>query len=330
MADGFRFAATFPEDGTVLDRVVLEVHATERVAIFGPNGAGKSSLLRCIAGTVPGAERNGDVAYLPQTPYMFRGTGRDNLLLGAHAEDQAMAIAERLAIVDILDTPAHDLSGGEAQRVAIARTLAGSEPVVALDEPLAPIDGADRQSVSRVIRDETEGRALICVSHSIDNAAVLAESLVVLDDGHIVQSGSIAHVLATPYDEKVARLVGVANVIQGEVAERADELASVTVGTGRISVLSPAPIGSKLVLKVPAETIAVFSSPPAGASIRSAISGVVVDLIPRGGLVEVVIEGEVAMVALVTPGALHALDIDRGSHVWFGVKAAAVEVIRVE
>ena len=329
MVDSFTFTKlTWPQDGSVLDGLSLEIGRTERLAVFGPNGAGKSTLLRALSGTLPGWNRRIDVAYLPQAPYMFRGTARANLVLGRTEPDPAVELAERLGVGNLLDESAQSLSGGEAQRLAIARVLAGSEPLVLMDEPLAPIDGVDRSDIAAVIRAATEDRALVCVSHSIDNAAAIAENLLVIDGGQVLQRGPVADVLATPVDEVVARLVGIANVVEGTVTAVDGPLARVSVGSMTVTVPLGARVGASVVLRVPAETISVFSERPHGASPRTVVEGRVRALIPRGSVVEVVMDGAPGLVALVTTGALDALGITEGSTVWFGLKATAVDVVR--
>lgn len=329
MDDRFAFEdLRFPGDGSVISDISIDVGRTERIAVFGPNGAGKSSLLRAIAGTIPGAVRRSAVAYLPQTPYMFRGSARANLVLGRSDPRRAEELAAVLGVSDLLDAPARSLSGGEAQRLSIARVLGGDEALVAMDEPLAPIDGVDRSSVASVIREATDDRALVCVSHSIDTAAAIAETLIVLESGQIVQRGPVAEVLATPVDETVAKLVGIANVLVGTVTSADGGVANVSIGSITVAAALDAPVGSTAVLRIPAETIAVFTEEPHGVSLRTVVEGTVERLIPRGSAIEVVMGGETELVATVTSGALDALGIAVGSKVWFGLKATAVDVVR--
>ena len=317
----------YPADGSVLDSVTVAVGSGDRVAVFGPNGAGKSTLLRLMAGTAPGSTRDAKVAYLPQAPHLFRGTARSNLELGDGDSNRARGLAEELGVGHLLDEDVSRLSGGERQRVALARVLSGSHPLVALDEPLAPIDLVDRSMVVSVIRTATSGRALVCVTHSIEVAAAIADELIVLDDGAVVQRGHLHDVLALPDGARASELVGVSNVVSARVVSRTDGLAVADAAGVPLIVMTDAVVGAEIVLRIPAESIAVHTSRPEDSSFRSVVQGTVDRILPRGALVEVTLSEEPGLVALVTPGAADALELQAGATVWFGVKTAAISVI---
>gem|GEM_PF-500896 len=317
----------YPDDGSVLDGVTVAVGAADRVAVFGPNGAGKSTLLRMIAGTAPGMDRDRRVAYLPQSPHLFRGTGTTNLDLGSGDHYRALSIADALGVGPVLGSDISKLSGGERQRVALARALSGTEEVVALDEPMAPIDQRDRSLVAGVIREATSGRALLCVTHSIEVAAAVANELILMDHGRILQRGDLHDVLALPVDQRASELVGVSNVVAATVAAHTAGFAVVDVAGVPLVVMTDAAIGSEVVLRIPAESIAVHKEAPEGSSYRNVVEGTVDNMVPRGALVEVALLGDPGLVALVTPGAADALELAVGARVWFGVKTAAISVI---
>ncbi len=211
MPDRFVFSdLTFPTDGSVLNGVDVTVGASESVALFGPNGGGKSSVMRIIAGTVGRSEPLASVSYLPQTPYLFRGTVESNLVLGLDPDESAIArrLANDFAVSHLLENPSGEISGGEAQRISLARTLASRAPLVLLDEPLAPINAASRHDVAAVIRGCTAHRAMLWATHSVEAVRAIADRLVVIDGGTILQEGSVADVLESPVNEKVANILG--------------------------------------------------------------------------------------------------------------------------
>jgi len=211
MPDGFMFGAlTFPKDASVLDGLVMFVGATESVALFGPNGGGKSSVMRVIAGTAPRTAALADIAYLPQTPYMFRGTVMSNLVLGLDpdASDHARRLATELGVDHLLEKSSDEISVGEAQRICLARTLASRAPLVLLDEPLAPINAASRSEISGIIRSRTIDRGLLWATHSLEAVRLLADRLIVLDGGIVLQEGSVENVLADPATDRVAAIIG--------------------------------------------------------------------------------------------------------------------------
>ncbi|MGI9584579.1 MAG: ATP-binding cassette domain-containing protein [Acidimicrobiia bacterium] len=330
MSDGFLFEhLRFPSDGSVLGDVTINVAGTERVAMFGPNGAGKTTALRAMAGLLDGGTIDPAIAYLPQTPFAFRGSVRMNLLLG-RSEDSSLAIdlLGGFGLGSALDAEAGVLSGGELKRVALARTLAGSEPLVLLDEPLAAIDGVDRAAAIEAIRDRTSGRALVCVTHSVENASALCETLVVLDKGSVLQTGGVHEVLSLPASDRVAEIAGIRNVINGQIVSRSANVATVAAGSTQFIVVTDAEVGTDVVISIGAETIAVYAEPPGVSSMRNVVEGRIAAIEQRGRLREVTLTGEPGLAALLTPGALDALGIGVGSSAWFGVKTAAIRVVR--
>jgi ABC-type multidrug transport system fused ATPase/permease subunit len=211
MPDVFVFTGlTFPDDGSVLHGVDVSVGAEESVALFGPNGGGKSSVMRLIAGTATRSHPLAEVSYLPQTPYLFRGSVGSNLMLGldtAEAED-ANRLARALEVGHLLSKPSDKVSVGEAQRICLARTLASKAPLVLLDEPLAPINAASRGDVAEIIRQRTADRSLLWATHSVDAVRAIADRLVVIDGGTVLQEGSVNEVLGNPINGQVADIVG--------------------------------------------------------------------------------------------------------------------------
>lgn len=317
----------FPEDGSVLAGIDFAVDDTAHVALFGPNGAGKSSLLRGIAGTLPGSSRRTDVAYLPQQAHLFRGTGRSNLALGDGDATTATRLAETLGMGAVLDDDVRTLSVGQRQRLALARVLASDAPIVLLDEPLAPIDTTDRRMVIATIRDHTVGRALITVTHSVTDAAALADELVVMDAGEVLQRGPVSHVLSHPSGARVASIIGVTNVLEGEVVEAGDAMATIDVEGVRIPVPAPLTIGDRALIRIGAESVVLYDARPDGGSHRTVIEGRVAAMQPVGVLVEVHIDEPVPLTALVTAGTVDSSDLAPGTTIWLGVKSAAVSVI---
>jgi ABC-type multidrug transport system fused ATPase/permease subunit len=213
MPEAFSFRdLTFPADGSVLDGLDVMVGPDESVALFGPNGGGKTSVMRLIAGTAALSKPLARASYLPQTPYLFRGTVESNLVLGLDASEAADAkmLAEDLDVAHLLSNPSGEVSGGEAQRISLARTLASNAPIVLLDEPLAPINAAGRADVADIIRRRTADRALLWATHSVDAVRAIADRLIVIDGGVVLQEGSVADVLESPVDDRVANILGTA------------------------------------------------------------------------------------------------------------------------
>jgi ABC-type sugar transport system ATPase subunit len=219
------------------ERVVLDVPALgfasgTTTAVFGPNGSGKTTLLRLIAGLErpAGGEvriggrpvRPGDRA--PRTAFAFQeqvfvgGSVRRNLALalelrGVPPEDRAQRIVEAAAecgVDDVLDRAARQLSGGEAQRVNLARALALRAPVTLLDEPLS---GIDRLARTQLLDDlprllATFATTTVLVTHDREEAFRLADQLVILVGGVVRAAGRTGAVFRAPTDHTVAELLG--------------------------------------------------------------------------------------------------------------------------
>lgn len=320
----------WPADDPIVDIPELSVELGERLIIFGPNGAGKTTLLRLIA-AIEGEGGTPYASYLPQRPYLFRGTVRANLYLGLDepARTKADDLAERLGVGDRMADQARTLSSGERMRLSMARTLAVDSPLVLLDEPLAPLDLRDRESVAAVIADALDGRTGIIVTHDRDTAAMLGDRLAIMIDGKILQVGPVSEVLATPSDDTVAEIVGVSNVIDGRVVARRGALVEVEWGDHHFYALGDHAAGTPVKVLFGGEAVGVHTGEMDGSSLRNLFPGLVTEVRETGRLAEVVIDCGSPVVALITPGSLDTLDIAEGSAVQVSVKATAARAVAV-
>ena len=320
----------WPADDPIVDIPELAVELGERLIIFGPNGAGKTTLLRLIA-AIEGEGGTPYASYLPQRPYLFRGTCRANLYLGLDgaARSRAEDLAERLGVGDRLPDQARTLSSGERMRLSMARTLAVDTPLVLLDEPLAPLDLRDREAVAAVIAEVLDGRTGIIVTHDRDTAAMLGDRLAIMIDGKILQVGPVAEVLATPTDDTVAEIVGVSNVIDGRVVARRGALVEVDWADHRFYALGDHAPGTPVKVLFGGEAVGVHTGPMEGSSLRNLFPGVVTEVRETGRLAEVIIDCGSPVVALITPGSLDTLEVGEGSEVQVSVKATAARAVAV-
>lgn len=317
-----------PADGSMVD-AEIPVEGGRRLVLFGPNGSGKTTMVRLLAGIVPGGPSL-DAAYLPQHPHLFDGPVGWNLGLGLDAEGAALAgqYVRRMGLGARLTDPAHILSGGERARVALARTLARPEPVVLLDEPLAAIDAPDRLALASLIVEAVGDRATVVVTHDLTEAVAMGTHMAVVDVGRVLQVGSVPSVLSRPADDRVARAVGVANVLEGVVEEASEGV--VTVATGDIRIVGHAelPVGARARALFGAEAVTLYSgSIDEVGTARNHWEGFVEELRPSGRLTEVHVVSGMPIVGLVTPGSAAGLDLHPGAVVTASVKAAAVTVV---
>jgi molybdate transport system ATP-binding protein len=250
----------------------------------------------------------------------------DNVAFGLRSRGIRRAAANRVA-AELLEQvglgeqkhakPA-ELSGGQAQRVALARALAIQPRLLLLDEPLAALDVTARAAVRRDLSRHLEAfdGVRLLVTHDPLDAAALADRIVILERGMVVQTGSLADISTHPRSDYAAELVGV-NLLRGTA-----HTDHVTLTTGADIVVPDAGTGPALVVIHP-RSIAVHRTPPSG-SPRNVIDGRV-DAIDRfGDRVRVHITGDVPLVAEITPAALHDLALDAGAPVWAAIKATDI------
>jgi ABC-type sulfate/molybdate transport systems ATPase subunit len=228
----------------------LQVAAGERLGLLGLNGAGKTTLLRLLAGIdeptageirIDGvAISRGDatlrrrLAYAPQRPVLLSMTVRRNVELplryrrAPRATRRAVAAdaLARLGVEHLADRPAHALSGGEAQRVSLARALACAPDALLLDEPAAGLDTPTRAAffadVARALADRTT--TVVLVSHRPEEVLSLADRVAVLVGGDLRQTAPVAELVSSPADAAVARLIGYENVIDVDIDDAGDVL----------------------------------------------------------------------------------------------------------
>jgi len=323
-------------------------------ALLGPNGAGKTTVLRALAGLLRLAEGRvvldgavlEDTARRIRVPVERRPVGMvfqdyllfphlsavDNVAFGLRARGMgrsaarrtAQAWLERLGLPAVADAGPRTLSGGQQQRVALARALATDPRLLLLDEPLAALDTSIRAEVRRDLRRhlrEFAGVNLL-VTHDPLEAIALADRLIVIEGGRIVQAGTPAEVTERPRSAYVADLVGV-NLLRGTAAGDAIELGD----GGHLEAVGAG--GGEVFAVIPPRSVSLWRSRPQG-SPRNVWRGRAAGLDLLGDRVRVRVDAptQPTLVAEVTPAAITELDLAEGSEVWVSVKATEVRVYR--
>ncbi|MBU8923366.1 MAG: ABC transporter ATP-binding protein [Bacteroidales bacterium] len=282
-------------------------------------------------------------------------TARANIAYGLHgrmAGKNAMQarveeLAEEMEISHLLERKPGTLSGGEAQRVALARALGAEPDCLLLDEPLSSLDTGARSRMRGLLRRLNRKKmTIIHVTHDYEEALSLASRVGIMEGGRIVQIDSPERIFRDPGSEFVARFVGIRNFFRGRierqtVADPGDHVSGGDFSAGAEHVAAAEPVfisdGIKLdiltsldagdaVVVIRSEDITV-STEPVSSSARNVIAGVIVDIAPVRGGIEILIDAGVELAATVTSRSVERLRLEIGTRVFSSIKASAIKVL---
>jgi molybdate transport system ATP-binding protein len=329
--------------------VKLAVAAGETVALLGPNGAGKSTCLLALVGSLglaagritlggrildDGTVRSFVLSARRRVGMVFQDgllfphlSVRDNVAYGLRSRGIARSSAaaradewlQRVGLAGHGATHPAALSGGQRQRVALARALACEPELLLLDEPLAAVDATGRLLLRRELRAHLAafpGPRLV-VTHDLGDALALADRLVVLEGGRVVQSGRIDEIVVRPGSAYVADLIGI-NCFRGNCTDGV-----VRIGNAQLTVSSP--LRGDVVVTVHPRAVSLFDERPHG-SPRNVWSAPVVGVEAQLDRVRVQLGGPLPVVAEVTPAAVRELGLVPGREVWVAIKATEMVV----
>ncbi|WP_255951805.1 ABC transporter ATP-binding protein [Streptomyces odontomachi] len=325
--------------------VALSATPGEVVALLGPNGAGKTTALRALAGLTPltggrlrldGTELDRTLPEARPVGVVFQDyllfphlTALDNVAFGprchgagkADARARAAALLDRLGLAEHAAAKPRELSGGQAQRVALARALATRPRLLLLDEPLAALDARTRLDVrAQLGRHLAEFEAVaVLVTHDPLDAMVLADRIVVIEDGHVVQEGTPADIARHPRTDYIAHLVGL-NLYKGRA-----EGHTVQVDGGPVITVTEDLTGPVFVA-FPPSAVTLYRERPTAASARNLWRCEVAGLETHGDRIRTGLTGELPLAADLTTAAAAELDLYPGATVWAAVKAVQTHV----
>ena len=334
-------------------QIAADVPAGLVLAVVGPNGAGKTTLLRAVAGLAPveeGSIRLGDAVlddaaqgvYVPvehrPVGYVFQDyrlfphlSVTDNVAFALRSRgigrsasrDDVRSWLQRFDLTALANRRPHQLSGGQAQRVALARALVATPQVLLLDEPLAALDAQTRLEIRSELRRhlaEFDGVCLM-VTHDPLEALILADRMLVLENGQVTQRGTTAEVAARPATPYVASLVGL-NLYRATVTSKdtvwLDNGASLAAPVHDLS-------GAVLVAFRPSAA-AVYLDQPGVGSPRNTWPAVVTNAELLNDRVRLRVEGMITAYVDVTAAAVAELRLAPGAEVWVSVKSTEIDV----
>ncbi|WP_136637172.1 molybdenum ABC transporter ATP-binding protein [Pseudooceanicola onchidii] len=320
-------------------------------ALFGRSGAGKTSVVNAVAGllqpdsgsivlngksllsqggtSVPKHRRR--IGYVFQDARLFPHLSvRGNLLYGARNDHGLQRVTDLLGIGDLLRRRPRALSGGEAQRVAIGRALLSEPELLIMDEPLAALDAARKAEILPYLerlRDEA-GLPILFVSHSVEEVARLATTLVLMDRGRVVRTGPAADLLADPTLAPIfgPRMAGA--VLPGRIAAQHDDgLTEIAVSGGRLFLPATAGApGDPLRVRIAAQDVMLALDRPENVSALNILSATVTEVQPGQGpgVMVQLRAGDDLLLARITRRSADALGLRPGTPCFAVLKSVAV------
>ena len=329
--------------------LTLNIRDGEYFIVLGPTGSGKTVLLETIAGlhsvksgvillnglevTKTEPEKRGigivyqdyvlfpHLSVIKNIAFGLRQRGRSR----KEAEAEAGWTIELLGLSSLLKRKIDTLSGGEKQKVALARALAIKPKVLLLDEPLSALDPETREKVQQELREIRNklNQTIIHVTHDFEEAVSLGERIAVLGNGCLMQVGTTEEIFCQPKSEFVARFAMTRNIFAGEVRDGGDEGAIIDIGGNSIWAVTN--LRGHRHASVRPEDI-LISTQPFVSSARNSFVGTITDVVSKGSTVCLTVNVPPDFVCLVTRRSFEEMELRRGGKVYVTFKASAVNV----
>ncbi len=330
--------------------------------LFGPSGAGKSTILDCIAGlqtpdsgiislgpqiffdskskiSLPPQRRR--IAYVFQSLALFPNlTVQENITYGLfsidaeHRGDLVERTMQAFHIAALKNRKPRELSGGEKQRVALARSLATDPRVLLLDEPLIGLDARLRSSILQDLRAWNDARRIpiLYVTHNREEVDAIGERVVTIDQGRILSTGSAREVLDTPQTAAIAHAAGFENILSATVEELrpSDGVMRVLLPPSNCELevpLGSAKVGDSIKIAIRAGDILLATEHPRFISARNVLPATIESLETRGTFVVAQMNAGVRFEVHITPGAVRSLGLQAGMLVWLILKTHSCHVV---
>jgi molybdopterin-binding protein len=335
-----------------LQNIDLFVDREDYFVLLGNSGSGKSLLLELICGLIHAdtGEIFLDGEEISKLPIQKRQLGivfqdfalfphktvEENILFALNGtkiskKEKKNILDEMISIMDIgnlLGRYPGTLSGGEAQRVALARTLVKKPKVLLLDEPLSSLDVQLRSDLRALLKKINQnGQTIVHVTHDYEEAVALAKRVSVIDKGKIIQSGSLQMVFQNPKSKFVADFVGIRNFFKAALCKDNGKVYAKISNSVKIHLLSEAESGEGYVM-IRDEDILIYDEKPVSSAMNN-FKGQIKNSVPARLGVEISVStGELDFWVLVTNDTFLRMELFAGKNVWISFKASAVKFIQ--
>jgi molybdate transport system ATP-binding protein len=347
------------------DDFLLDITASVAPGItvlFGASGAGKTTLLDCIAGLV--TPDSGHIAISAQTffdseervslrpekrriGYIFQDvalfphlTAEQNVQYGLRSvnrDEQARRARDMFRsfrIDDLREKRPADISGGERQRVGLARALVLDPLVMLLDEPLAALDASTKTGIIDDLKEWNAAHRIpiLYVTHSREEVFALGERVLVLENGQLIAEGTPSEALGAPRRDTVAQLAGFENIFDATVVATHEEQGTMTCRIDGSHVTLETPLGrfqsgQRIRIALRAGDILLATAAPQGLSARNLLQGIIAEIFERDRMVIVRVDCGTLFEAHITPGARQALQLGTGKNVWLVIKTHSCHLV---
>ena len=341
---------------TLLEGINLKIERRDVLALIGPTGAGKSTLIRIMALLEPPSKgqlwfdgidiaRYGNrklesrrrMAYVQQKPVVFSMNVFDNISCGLKWRHIAKNVIRRrvedalelIGMSDFRNRDARTLSGGETQRIAIARALVTNPELLLLDEPTANLDPHSVTKVESVLEKIiAEGKTtIVMTTHDMAQGQRLARRIGVIIDGKLPHIGTPTEVFFSPNSTEVAEFVGVENMLPGIVTSRDEELITIDVNGNQIEAVSKHNTGDKVYVLIRPEDL-TFSFSKESSSARNHIEGDICRMTPLGPLVRIELDCRgFSLFGILTRRSVTDMNLSTGNRLDASFKVTAIHII---
>ncbi|MEN6481478.1 MAG: ABC transporter ATP-binding protein [Anaerolineaceae bacterium] len=340
---------------TVLKVDHLSVEEGEVLAVIGPNGAGKSTLLMVLSQLLQLQEGQlifrgkpldpkktlafrRKIGMVLQDPLLLDNSVFDNIATGLRfrgidkqeIEKRVLHWLAQLDISELRNRRSRQISGGEAQRVSLARALALEPDILFLDEPFSALDTPTRIRLLSDFQSLLSNTTVttIFVTHDLDEALLLGDRVAVILDGEIRQIDTPEKVFSAPTDPDIARFVGVETVIPGKVMAAEEGMIRVSTNGYQFEAVGEVRVRQEVLLCLRPEDVTLWTSAEAPhSSARNQVEGKISRITPQGPLTRVVVDCGFPLVALVTRTSAMEMKLEVGKKVVASFKASAVHLI---